>query len=100
MHVFTLAGVPRPKARPRTGRYGGLYQPDSKDEEAVAWQIVEATRIRHMGPVVVAAVFYRPDRHRVDVDNLLKRLLDAGTRARLWRDDSQVIAAWQIATTR
>jgi Holliday junction resolvase RusA-like endonuclease len=45
------------------------------------------------GNLAVACVFYRPDLRRVDGDNLLKLVTDAGSKARVWHDDSQ-ITAW------
>jgi len=42
------------------------------------------------GNLAVACVFYRATRHRIDVDNMLKDVLDAGTAARWWVDDQQV----------
>lgn len=46
--------------------------------------------------VAVAAVFYRATRHRIDVDNMLKDLLDAGTDAGCWKDDQQVSAVFGV----
>ena len=42
------------------------------------------------GPVQVEAHFYRATKGRVDLDNLLKAVLDAATEAGVWVDDSQV----------
>jgi crossover junction endodeoxyribonuclease RusA len=44
------------------------------------------------GNVALVAVFFRPTRQRIDADNMMKVVMDAGTRARVWRDDSQVTA--------
>lgn len=40
--------------------------------------------------LALVAIFYMPDRRRVDGDNLLKLVMDAGTQARVWQDDSQI----------
>jgi hypothetical protein len=42
------------------------------------------------GNVAVLAVFYRQNLQRIDSDNLMKLVLDAGTQAGIWKDDSQV----------
>lgn len=39
----------------------------------------------------VQANFYRSNRQRVDIDNLFKTILDAGTQSKIWMDDSQVL---------
>lgn len=44
------------------------------------------------GNLALVALFFRDTRRRVDVDNLLKLVLDAGTDAGLWHDDSQITA--------
>jgi len=44
------------------------------------------------GNVAVIAEFYRPNLQRIDADNLMKLVLDAGTAAGVWRDDCQVTA--------
>lgn len=42
--------------------------------------------------IALACVFFRPDRRILDLDNLQKLVMDAGTKASLWQDDSQVTA--------
>lgn len=42
--------------------------------------------------VAIVGVFFISNRRRVDVDNLMKTVLDAGTQAGAWRDDCQVTA--------
>lgn len=41
-------------------------------------------------PVAVRVLFYRSNHRKVDIDNLLKAVMDALTSARIWNDDSQV----------
>ena len=47
-------------------------------------------RPMYLVPVGVRLRFFLPDRRTHDVDNLLKCLFDACTKARLWRDDSLI----------
>lgn len=42
------------------------------------------------GPLRVTIWVYLPDRRTRDLDNLLKAILDACTRAGLWSDDKQI----------
>lgn len=42
-------------------------------------------------PVRVEIDLYPPTRQRMDIDNRVKPILDALTRAGVWQDDSQVI---------
>jgi Holliday junction resolvase RusA-like endonuclease/uncharacterized C2H2 Zn-finger protein len=42
--------------------------------------------------VAIAAIFFRQSAQRIDVDNLMKLVMDAGTQAGVWKDDSQVTA--------
>ena len=46
---------------------------------------------RAVGNVAVGCLFFRSNRQRIDADNLLKFILDAGTGV-CWNDDSQVTA--------
>lgn len=42
-------------------------------------------------PIPMVAIYAsRPDRRRYDVDNCLKAVSDCMTRARVWKDDSQI----------
>lgn len=92
LRAFTIGGVPRAKMRPRQNtKTGQLYVP--KEERVAVKEIrkvLEESWIpRDNGRLVFACVFVRPDHHRVDVDNLLKLVLDAANGV-LWRDDSQI----------
>lgn len=87
----TIDGNPRVKKRPRLGARH-TYAPDAADEQATAWLLRQALHVHYDGPVVLVCAFHRADRRRVDCDNLMKHLSDAGTTARLWNDDSQVEA--------
>lgn len=93
-HVVVVPGEPISKARPRwsSGGKGGrrTYTPTRtiEGEKAIAWHLVNLPTFK--GNVAIACVFYRSSHQRVDIDNLLKAVLDAGTRAAMWEDDSQV----------
>lgn len=97
--VLTLVheGIPIPKARPRVTPDGRrLYNPKrtTDAQRSLGWAFVKA--MDH-GPVftdrvALLAIFYRPDRRRLDVDNLMKLVMDAATKAKVWNDDSQVTA--------
>lgn len=40
---------------------------------------------------MVSITFFRATKHRADLDNMIKSVLDACTAAGLWKDDSQVV---------
>lgn len=93
-----LDGEPVPKARPRLGRNGNVYTPDTtaSAERDIGWAVKE----RHAGleptarPVGLALAFRsahpRQRRNgRADIDNLVKTILDA-LNGIAWVDDSQV----------
>ena len=97
--AFSHKGEPASKARHRWRNGGGAYTPAKTiaDEEEMAIHFREAMRGRRLeGNIAVAVVFFRSTHHRIDLDNLMKLILDAGTRGRAWLDDSQVTA--QAAT--
>lgn len=104
--IVTLVheGVPVPKGRARAfamtrddGSLGiGQYTPARTREaqQSLAWAFKAAL---NRGPlfddrVAIVAIFFRPDRRALDVDNLMKLVMDAATKARVWKDDSQVVA--------
>lgn len=92
--TVTVDGNPVPKGRPRFSKQGHAYTPQKTEqaEAVIAWTCKAGRPPRIAGPVVVATVFYCKDRRRTDLDNLVKTVLDAGTQAGLWVDDSQVTA--------
>ena len=60
-------------------------------ERRVAWAARVALRSRQVsGPFAVSMVYYLPTQRRVDVDNLVKSVLD-GLNGILWDDDSDVV---------
>lgn len=94
--AFVHAGDPASKARPRfSPKTGRTYTPAATEAAenllAMTFRLAFGSRVLD-GNVAIAAVFYRPNRQRIDADNLMKLVLDAGTKAGIWHDDSQVTA--------
>jgi crossover junction endodeoxyribonuclease RusA len=58
--------------------------------ERVAWQVHAAGTKKLAGRLSVSIDVHPPDNRRRDLDNVLKALLDACTKAGLWLDDSQI----------
>jgi Holliday junction resolvase RusA-like endonuclease len=94
---FRHDGAPQSKARARVVfRNGKMSAHTPKEtrasEDALAWRWKFALQGKtHDGPLAVACVFVRPNYQRIDTDNMIKLVLDAGTKARAWLDDSQVV---------
>lgn len=90
-----IEGEPRSKARPRFA--GGKGRRPYSDKKQVAHErtlrILMKAVVRKplVGTVAIACMFYRSSNRRVDLDNLLKQVLDAGNTI-LWADDMQVTA--------
>lgn len=92
MKFIVIEGPPKSKARPRLGKRGSVYSPSKPNEEALGWELKTIFKQRiEEGNLAVGCVFYRPNRQRIDVDNLLKLVMDAATGI-VWKDDSQVTA--------
>lgn len=91
-----IEGQPIAKNRPRFKKGGQVYDPSAAAQEALAWKLKSLfTEERLLGNVAVGCVFYRKDRQRVDVDNLMKLFMDAATGV-AWIDDSQVTAQMSV----
>lgn len=90
--TLTIPGEPVPKGRPRLARHGHTYTPTKTQnaEKRIAWAYHTARGPHHTGPVAVTAAFHRHNRHRVDLDNLVKTVLDA-LNGHAWDDDAQVV---------
>lgn len=88
-----IPGEPIPKGRPQVRRNGHAYTParTRNAEIAFAWRLRLASKTPPVSGVEVAVnvVFRTATRRRVDVDNLVKLILDAANGV-LWDDDSQV----------
>ena len=110
--AYFMDGNPRPKERPRFGRYGGVSNTNkTKSEELRQTMQSRAAGLRaslfkgrsHTGAVQVVLNYYiRPGKSKKttephtavpDVDNLAKLTLDAITKmGKFWLDDNQVNA--------
>lgn len=92
MQCVVIEGEPPSKARVRFTSKGRPYTP----QRTVDGEKRIASRLKLVGKfsgnVALVAIFYRSSYQRIDVDNMLKAVLDAGTRAAIWDDDSQVTA--------
>ena len=94
--VFSHDGIPVPKARARVGMGGRHFTPKhvEKAENDLAVMFQVHVRPRPIaGPLALVSLFFRPDHRRMDGDNLQKLVMDAGTKAGIWHDDSQVTAS-------
>ncbi|WP_199570600.1 RusA family crossover junction endodeoxyribonuclease [Streptomyces murinus] len=96
--VITLTGNPASKARPRFTKEGRTYKTDAdtEAETRTAWQLRRVFRQPWTGNLALGAVFFRPDRQRIDVDNMLKHICDAGNGI-AWVDDAQITAVYGVA---
>ena len=109
-----VKGQPRARAT-RAGGFVRMYTPDTADAmkaglvaEAIRQMAASGWRRDYDGPVAVTitAIMARPNAHflrgklrenapkrhaqKPDIDNIEKAVLDALTKARVWRDDAQV----------
>lgn len=91
--LVTVPGVPRSKTRPRYTRKGHVYQnpTDREREERTAWFLRGGIREPFGSNVAVVCMFVRPNRTRVDADNMVKHVLDAANGV-IFEDDRQVTA--------
>jgi len=111
---FTIAGNPIPLKRHRVSKFGGMYDPSSKDKKDVWLQIAKyKPKMPFSGDIMLRATFYmqRPKSHfrtgkfkhllkenapirhskKPDLDNLLKMLMDTiQGNDRMLLDDSQI----------
>lgn len=92
-----IPGEPYAKSRPRFRRDGRTY-PEPKDviaENALAWRMRRVVRRASTKRLALVGVFFRSTNRKVDVDNLIKHVLDAGNDV-AWADDGQVLALTAI----
>jgi len=97
VHYTLLEWEPASKARPRFGKGGRTYTPaESRKAEArtTAW-LRRCFEEPMTGNVALACIFFRPNRQRIDVDNMLKHVCDAANGV-IWNDDSQVTSVTGI----
>ena len=93
MITLTVPGQPVSKARPRLG-HGHTYTPrKTKDAEGRVAAYLKASyphvRPTGYGQFAVYLAFYLKGAPRLDIDNLLKLILDS-LNGRVWLDDNQV----------
>ena len=93
LEYVVIEGEPYSKARPRVNGSGQVY--NSGKQAAQERELGHHLRRNFKEPVrhtvAVACFFYRSTRRRIDVDNLLKQVMDAANGI-CWYDDSQVTA--------
>jgi len=94
---LVIPGEPPTKSRPRFSN-GRVYklEADTAAEDRTGWHLRQLFRSPLTGNVAVGAVFFRPDLRLIDVDNMLKHVLDAANGI-VWHDDSQVTALYGAA---
>lgn len=91
MQMLVVDGTPPSKARPRVTGKGHVYVPEPQRvaEEAMKWHLRTEFRTPYTGNVALVARFFRPTMQRIDVDNLMKHLLDCANGI-VVEDDSQI----------
>lgn len=93
---FVHPGAPVSKSRAKFSRKTSkFYTPTASvdAQDALADVFLDLTEGRTLvGAVAMVLGFYRPNFHRIDIDNLTKLVMDAGTQAKVWKDDCQVVA--------
>lgn len=90
-------GDPVAHQRPRQGRGGHFYTPEKTRayRQVLVGAINEQAKGKSLATECdltfgVQVRFYRGTRQRIDVDNMLKTILDAITQSGFWLDDSRV----------
>ncbi len=96
--ILVIDGQPKSKSRARFGCGGHVYTPEEQRgaEELLGWRLKQTFREPMTGNLAVACLFFRKSHHRVDVDNMLKHVMDAANGI-CWTDDYQVTAMLGIA---
>lgn len=98
MKMTIIDGDPPSKSRPRFTRQGRPYRTkeDVDAEKRTAAHLRRVFTEPWTGNVALGAVFFRPNKQRIDVDNMLKHVCDAANEI-AWLDDSQVTAVYGVA---
>lgn len=96
--AVVMPGAPYSKSRPRFSRNGRTYvkAADRAAEDMTAWRLRQAIDQPSTGNVAMVCIFIRPNRQRIDVDNMLKHVCDAANGI-VWLDDSQCTALLGVA---
>lgn len=89
--TITVPGVAVPKERPRLGKKH-IYTPkQTKSFEKKVWTYAAIAQVKPIDkPIQIIMDFYLPDHRRIDIDNLIKSILDA-LNGKAWHDDAQVV---------
>jgi Holliday junction resolvase RusA-like endonuclease/uncharacterized C2H2 Zn-finger protein len=97
MAMITIPGAPWSKSRPRFSKSGRAYPAAGEvdAEERTAGYLRRVITEPFTGNVGIACLFFRPNRQRIDVDNLIKHVCDSANGV-LWKDDSQCTAVMGI----
>lgn len=96
MYITTIPGAPWSKSRPRFGRGRTYMKPEDVDaERRTAMHLKRVVPRPLEGNAGLVCIFYRPNRQRIDTDNLIKHVCDAGNGV-LWIDDSQCTAVMGV----
>jgi Holliday junction resolvase RusA-like endonuclease len=89
LFMVTIPGAPWSKSRPRFARGRTFASASDVDaERRTASYLKRAVAEPMTGNVAIGCLFFRPNRQRIDADNLLKHVCDAAN-GTLWLDDSQ-----------
>lgn len=91
----TVLRLPLPPSANTYYRRAGTWIHISSKGREFAKQVLECVRCQRghqpiEGPVAVGIVLFFPTKRICDIDNRIKPLLDALTKAGVWFDDSQV----------
>lgn len=89
---LTIDGEPLAKVRAQITRRGNFTPAKHvADAERIAWDLRIACRHRpFQGAIAIGLIFYRKDNHVIDLDNMVKHVLDAGNEV-AWKDDTQIV---------
>lgn len=98
MKIVVIGGEPPSKSRPRFTRNGKPYRTreDVDAEKRTAFHLRQIFTEPWTGNIALGCVFFRPNKQRIDVDNMLKHVCDAANGI-AWIDDSQVTAVYGVA---
>lgn len=92
MRYMVIEGDPKSKMRPKFGK-GRVYksQEQRNNEEYLALNFRKSFKKPYTTNIAIGCIFFRSNRQRIDVDNMLKNVMDAANGI-IWLDDSQVTA--------
>lgn len=81
----------RPRYNPQAKKFFTAKKAKA-GERSLGWAFARALHDQPMFPDTVAlfAIFFLPDLRDRDTDNLVKLVMDAGTKAHVWTDDVRV----------